>query len=166
MSDGWVATQCSDHPRIARLRCSPSIAGQPVPASRLLQGLVQQVAARRGAVAQLAGRPLDERRGEEPVALAHQRMRGEIAVADAAADVQAACVGRLDLVGHQPPHVDEQARRLDAQPHQVDEVRTAAEEPRVGFVRQQRHRAGGVVGALVAERPHRPASTIAGTRFT
>src|SRR5204862_501362 len=40
MSEGWVATQCGDPPRIARLRWSPARAGQPEPGSRLLHGLV------------------------------------------------------------------------------------------------------------------------------
>ena len=63
-------------------------------------------------------------------------------------------------------HVDQQPGRLDAEAHQVDEVRAAAEEPRAGLVRQQRDRAGGVVGTLVPEGPHAPASRIAGTRLT
>ena len=40
MSEGWVATQCGDPPRMARLRWSPARAGQPEPGTRLLQGLV------------------------------------------------------------------------------------------------------------------------------
>ncbi len=40
MSEGCVATQCSDAPRTAALRWKPSRAGQPEPGSRLLQGVV------------------------------------------------------------------------------------------------------------------------------
>ena len=40
MSEGWVATQCGDPPRMARLRWSPARAGQPEPGTRLLHGLV------------------------------------------------------------------------------------------------------------------------------
>ena len=40
MSEGWVATHASECPSTARLRWSPSTAGQPVPGSRLLHGLV------------------------------------------------------------------------------------------------------------------------------
>src|ERR1700736_1821399 len=39
MSDGLVAMQCSLAPRIARMRLLPLMAGQPVPGSRLLQGI-------------------------------------------------------------------------------------------------------------------------------
>ena len=39
MSDGWVAMQCSLVPRIAWMRLKPSMAEQPVPGSRLLQGV-------------------------------------------------------------------------------------------------------------------------------
>ena len=40
MSEGWVATQCGDPPKMARLRWSPARAGQPDPGTRLLHGLV------------------------------------------------------------------------------------------------------------------------------
>ena len=46
------------------------------------------------------------------------------------ADPQPAVPARLDPVERQPGDVDEQGRRLDAEPHQVDEVRAAAEERR------------------------------------
>src|SRR5437899_9702083 len=39
ISDGFVAMQCSLAPRIARVRLLPVMAGQPVPGSRLLQGM-------------------------------------------------------------------------------------------------------------------------------
>src|SRR5437016_12640824 len=39
MSDGLVAMQCSLVPRMARVRLLPVMAGQPVPGSRLLNGL-------------------------------------------------------------------------------------------------------------------------------
>src|SRR5437588_11892918 len=39
MSDGLVAMQCSLVPRTASDRLLPEVAGQPVPGSRLLQGM-------------------------------------------------------------------------------------------------------------------------------
>src|SRR6266480_2468154 len=39
MSDGLVAMECSLVPRTARERLLPVMAGQPVPGSRLLQGM-------------------------------------------------------------------------------------------------------------------------------
>src|SRR2546423_800407 len=39
MSEGLVAIQCSLVPRTARERLVPVMAGQPVPGSRLLQGM-------------------------------------------------------------------------------------------------------------------------------
>src|SRR3989442_15907370 len=39
MSDGLVAMQCSLVPRTASVRLLPVMAGQPVPGSRLLQGI-------------------------------------------------------------------------------------------------------------------------------
>src|SRR6476660_7699680 len=39
MSDGFVAMQCSLVPRMASVRLLPVMAGQPVPGSRLLQGI-------------------------------------------------------------------------------------------------------------------------------
>jgi hypothetical protein len=60
--------------------------------------------------------------------------------------------------------VDEPLRRLDAELHQVDEVRPAAEVHR-SRLGDRGDRAGGVGRALVCERPHRATSAIAGTRF-
>src|SRR5439155_2355465 len=39
MSDGFVAMQCSLVPRTASERLKPVMAGQPLPGSRLLQGM-------------------------------------------------------------------------------------------------------------------------------
>src|SRR5512133_3943076 len=39
ISDGFVAMQCSLVPRTASVRLLPVMAGQPVPGSRLLQGM-------------------------------------------------------------------------------------------------------------------------------
>src|SRR2546426_9843501 len=39
MSEGLVAMQCSLVPRMASVRLLPVMAGQPVPGSRLLQGM-------------------------------------------------------------------------------------------------------------------------------
>ena len=39
MSDGCVAMQCSEPPRIAWMRFKPPSAWQPEPGSRLLQGM-------------------------------------------------------------------------------------------------------------------------------
>ena len=107
---------------------------------------------------------MQERRAEQGVALAHERVRCEVAVADRGADAQTSVAGLLDRV-RELRHVHEQRGRLDAEPHQVDEVRPTAEEARVGLVSEQRDRAGGVARALVGEWPHEATSRIAGTRF-
>ncbi|HEY2741614.1 MAG TPA: hypothetical protein VGI69_05480 [Gaiellaceae bacterium] len=107
---------------------------------------------------------LQQCRGEERVTPTHTCVGGEIAVADACADAQSAVLGLLDPVVAQLLHVDEQGRRLDAEAHEVDEVRAAAEEHRLRLDRQ-RDRRGRIVGALVAERSHRLVSRIAATRF-
>jgi hypothetical protein len=39
ISEGFVAMQCSLVPKMASIRLWPVIAGQPVPGSRLLQGI-------------------------------------------------------------------------------------------------------------------------------
>ena len=109
MSDGWVATQCSEWPRIAWLRCSPSSAGQPEPGRRLLHGFVtswkyeQRVRWSRlpPTVARLRSwpeAPASTRLREHRVALADERVRGEVGVAHGGADAQAAAVGLLDRV--------------------------------------------------------------------
>ena len=40
MSEGWVATQCSEAPRMAWFLLRPSSAEHPEPGSRLLHGVV------------------------------------------------------------------------------------------------------------------------------
>jgi hypothetical protein len=93
-------------------------------------------------------------------------VRGEVAVADGGADAQPAAGQLLDVVVRQSGDVDEDVRALDAELHEVDEVRPAAEVAgaRSGRV-EERERAGGVPGALVGERLHPAASEMAGTMF-
>ena len=172
MSLGCVATQCSEWPRIAWLRCSPSSAGQPEPGRRLLQGFVtswkyeQRVRWSRlpPTVARLRSwpeAPASSASLRTRVALADQRVRGEVGVADGGADAQLAVLRLLDRVEREPGHVDEPLRLGDAELHQVDEVRAAAEERRaVGTGRDGR---SGVARALVGERLHAMVSAIAAT---
>ena len=113
MSEGWVAMQCSLVRRIACMRLIPSIAEQPLPGSRLLQGVgdvveiqaarsgCQEIAPGRGHVAQLLRGPCEDRTGQQRVARLDLRVVGEIAVGDQRADPQTAVVGLLDLVQRQ-----------------------------------------------------------------
>ena len=72
-----------------------------------------------------------------------------------------AVLGLLDRVEREPRDVDEPVRLGDAELHQVDEVRAAAEERRA--VGPRRDRRGGVARALVCERLHAMVSAIAAT---
>ena len=77
----------------------------------------------------------------------------------------AAAVGLVHLIPGQPADVDQEVGLLDAQPHEIDEVRAAGERPGARRPRQQGDRAGGVSRALVAKRLHPATSRIAGTMF-
>ena len=85
MSDGWVAMQLSEAPRIACIRLKPSMASQPDPGWRLLQlrrvvievvaaRALHQVAADRGHVADLSGGAEHDRLRQHRIALANQSM--------------------------------------------------------------------------------------------
>ena len=79
------------------------------------------------------------------------------------ADAQAAAGERLDRVVGEARDVDQPLGRLDAELHQVDEVRAAAE---VGRAAGARARGGVRVGrALVGEGLHGATSAIAATMF-
>ncbi len=70
-------------------------------------------------------------------------------------------LGLLDRVVGEPGDVDEPGRLGDAELHEVDEVRAAAEERRA--VGAGLDRRGGVAGALEGERLHATVSAIAAT---
>ena len=147
MSDGWVAMHAGDAPRIARLRCSPSIgraaaAGLALVARRgdvlevAAAGALQQVAADRRHVAQLARRAGEQRLRQHRVALPHQRVGGQVAVAHARADAQPA-VGGAARCRRAPRRLTSTSTSgvLDAELHEVDQVGAAAEEPRLAVAR-------------------------------
>ena len=106
MSLGWVAMQCSLAPKIAWSRLMPPIAWQPLPGSRLLQGIgrvvrnsSQRVRCSRlpPVVALLRSCPLAPARSarrQDGIVPPHSRIGGEIAVAHHRTDTQPA-LGRL-----------------------------------------------------------------------
>jgi len=115
-SDGWVATQASDHPKIAWLRLIPCSAEQPEPGRRLLHGhhrrrgntrsgALHDVSAHGGHIAQLAGCREQEPLGNHRKALAQLQVRCHIAHAGECADAQGAVRSRLD-VAHTGQTVD------------------------------------------------------------
>ena len=162
MSDGCVATQCSECPRIAWLRCSPSRAAQPEPGSRLLHGVVtswkyaQRVRCSRlpPVVAMLRScpdAPASSACGEHRVARRGRAGSAARSLLRTPAPIRRPpSSGSLDSVERQARDVDEQRRLLDAEPHQVDEVRAAAEERAPGARRAARRRRPRRVGARVA----------------
>ena len=89
-------------------------------------------------------------------------MGGEVGVADPGADAQPV-LGLLDGVEREPRDVDEPLRLGDAELHQVDEVRAAAEVGRAVGARRDRGRR--VARALVGEGLHATVSAIAATMF-
>ena len=123
---------------------------------------LEEVAADGREVAQLAGGAGEDGVTENGVALADQRVRGEVGVADGGADPHAVG-GLLDRVVGEAGDVDEARRLGHAQLHQVDEVGAAAEEG--GAVRGGLDRGGRVAGPLVRERLHATVSAIAATMF-
>ncbi len=158
MSDGWVATQCSrpaEDRQVAVLALARGAAACPARAccraSSRPGSSVQRVRWSRfpPTVARLRSWP-------DAPAAAPTRARGSargrsgsaasVAVRDRGADPQAAVVGLLDPVVGQPAYVDEHVRRLDAEPHQVDEVRAAAEELRARLAGDGCDRVRGVRG--------------------
>jgi hypothetical protein len=164
MSDGCVAMHPAER-RAARARIALVArrgAVLEVQAARALQ----QVAARGGEVAQLAGRPGDQRLRQRRVALAHQRVRRQVGVAHRRAEAQPAAVQLLHLAERQPRDVDQQRGRGDPELHVVDEVGAAGQIRGVRALRDERDGARGVVRALEVEGPHRAACSIAATMFT
>src|SRR5439155_6827584 len=113
--------------------------------------------------AQLPGGPVQQRLGHGRVALTDEAVRGEVAVADGSTDPQSTPGHLLDAGVGDLRHVDEQGGLLDAESHQVDEVRAAAEVLPVRIAGEQRDGTLRVVGALVAKRLHRASSRTAGT---
>ena len=169
MSDGWVATQAGECPSTARLRWSPSTrraAGARLALVARLgdvlevgaAGPLQQVAAGGRHVAQLARRARQQRLGEHRVARRAPCGSAARSLLRHRAPIAQPAVGQLiDPVERQAGDVDRAASgRLDAQPHQVDQVGAAAEAaaPR-SCRRAARHGAALVVGPLVPERLHR-----------
>lgn len=88
---------------------------------------------------------------------------GEVAVADGGADPQAAVRGADHPVQGQLGDVDEKARFLDAEFHEVDEVGPAAQEAGSGALRAEPYGFGGGGGSLIAERFHGVTSSMAST---
>lgn len=88
---------------------------------------------------------------------------GELGVGDGGADAQAAVVGLRDAVVTDPRDVDQVAGTLDAEAHQIDEVRAPREVAHAvaGVCLGRRHRAGRVARALVGEGPQIAACSIA-----
>jgi hypothetical protein len=97
------------------------------------------------------------------MALAHGGVDREVGVAHGGADPQATAGQLLDRVVREPGDVDEAVRRLDAELHQVDQVRAPAEVGRAAG--GGGHGGRGVGGALVRERLHDATSPIAATMF-
>ena len=127
---------------------------------------LQQVAADRRHVPQLTGRAGEHRLREHRVRVAHEQAGGQVGVAHRGADPQPAAVELLDPVVREARDVDEHVGRLDAELHEVDEVRPAAEVARRrARVVEEGDRARGVRRPLVGEGPHRAASWMAGTMF-
>src|SRR5205085_6939350 len=92
-------------------------------------------------------------------------VRGEVAVPHGGADAQAAAVRVVDRAVRKPRNVDEHVRPLDAEAHEVDEVRAAAQELRVRKCVDRRDCSCAVRRALVAKRLHYATSSIAATMF-
>jgi len=126
---------------------------------------LEQVAARRREVPQLTGCPGEQRFRERRVEGAHAPVGGEVAVPNSRADAKAAVVSRVDPVVRQARDVDQQVGRLDAEPHEIDEIRASAQELRAGCRRERRNGAALVTRALVTERLQRDTSSIAATMF-
>jgi hypothetical protein len=125
---------------------------------------LQQVAADGRDVAQLPRGAGQQGGREQRIALPHRAIGGEVAVADGGADPQPAAGEVVDVRVWQPRDVDEALGRLDAELHEVDQVRAPAEVHRAGLG-HGRHCTRRVGRALVCERPHRATSAIAGTMF-
>ena len=151
------------------------------PASRLLHGCrdvlevraagaLQQVAAGGGQVAELPRGAGEQRLGEHREALAHPRIGGEVAVGHGGADPQAAVRESARPRSRcSSPTSTSSVGRGDAELHQVDEVRAAAEERAVRLGRRAAATASAAsAGALVARTassPHalaRPTAATAG----
>ena len=127
---------------------------------------LQEVAADRREVAKLPRGSLEERGREQRIALAHERIGGQLGIAERRAEEQSALARLLDgAAAGQPPDVDEQSGRLDAEAHEIDEIRAAAEKATVRLPVEQGDGGLGVRGARVVERPH-AALSIAATRLT
>ena len=127
---------------------------------------LQKVAADRREITKLPRGTLEERGREQRIALSYERIGGQFGIAERGAEEQSAIARLLDgAAAGQPPDVDEQSGSFDAEAHEVDEIRAAAEKATMRFPIHQSHGGLGVPGACVVERPH-AALSIAVTRLT
>ena len=136
--------QASLAPRIAWIRLKPPIAEQPEPGFALVAaggrvvevgaaGALEQVAADRRLVAQLARRAGEQRLREHRIAGAHPGVGGGVGVRRLGADPQPAVRQLLDLLQRQAADVDQVRRLLDLELHQVEQVGAAADELGAGL---------------------------------
>ena len=116
-----------------------------------------QVAAGRRLVAQLLGRPGEDRAGQDGVVGAHAGVDCSGGIGGQRADAQAAAIGVRNLAEAHAVDVRQLARRFHLQLHQVEQVRAAGDGHRILALRDL-HGVGQRPGAVILERPHAPSS--------
>ena len=118
------------------------MAGQPVPGSRLLQGIAvsrkythrvrwSRLPAVVAMLRSLCRRAGQNRLRQHGIISLHRRVVGELGIANRRTNLQAAIRRRFDLIERQAVDVEHLRRRFDVQLHQVDQRRPAGEEPHV-----------------------------------
>ena len=129
-------------------------------------GALQQIPRRGGEIAQLTGGSGNERLREDRVAPADQRMGGEFGVAHSRTHSHRAVLELAHFVQRQLGDIHQQLGAGDAELHVVHQVRPAREKRGVGPGADEHHRLLGIGGALVVERLHPAACSIAATMPT
>ena len=135
---------------------------------------LEEIAARRGGIAQLRRGARQDRARKQRISLLHPRVIGDIGVGHESTDAQPSCSGLLNVVQGQTGDVDELRWALDIILHQVEEVGAAGNELGGRIGRDFAHGLGDASGADIGE-VHHPGAlpgpvcitcSIAATMFT
>ncbi len=118
---------------------------------------LNQVSADGRLVAQLTRSTGDDRFGQHRIAAAHAPIARRLGIGNLSADAQSAVRQLIDTAKRQPADIDQMGRTLDLELHEIEQVRSAADETRARPAADHGGNGGfRVRRTLVCERAHAP----------